>query len=278
MRFARRLVPLLTVAVAIAAPVSAHDFWLQPRGWQTSVGTPLPFTVEVGHGGFRERWTGKAERLVALRDLTPKRRIDLRPAFKAGGLEPHLTRAFDEPGLHIIGLASTNAVSELPSIRFNDYLKVEGLTPAIEARARSGSNDRPGREIYSRRAKALVQVGAGTPADAAFATRAIGLTLEIVPERSPYALGPDRQLPVRIVYHGRPLAGALVKLTSLEFDAKPLEIKRSDANGRVTFRVPPVGSWLVNVIWTRPIKSPVADYETIFSSMTFGYSGKRQVS
>lgn len=262
----------------LAVPVAAHDFWLQPRGWQVLAGMPLPFTVEVGHGSFRERWSGKAERLVALRDLTAKRRIDLRADFQPGGLVPHLIRNFNEPGLHIIGLTSTNAVSELPSIRFNDYIKVEGLTAAIDGRARAGTNDRPGRELYSRRAKALVQVGAPAPGDNRFATQPIGLTLEIVPERSPYALGPDRLLPVRVLYQGRPLAGALVKLTSLEFDAKPLETARTNTGGHAVFRVPPVGSWLVNVIWTRPIASPVADYETIFSSMTFGYSGKRQHS
>lgn len=262
----------------IAGPVAAHDFWLQPRGWQALPGVSLPFTVEVGHGSFRERWSGKAERLIALRDITSRGVTDLRRVFVPGGTEPHLTRAFREPGLHIIGLATTNAVSVLPSIRFNDYLKVEGLTPALDERARTGTSDRPGRETYSRRAKAYVQVGSAQPGDAALATQPIGLGLEIVPEISPYALGRDRALPVRVLYQGKPLSGALVKLTSLEFDAKPLETSRTDASGRAVFRVPPVGSWLVNVIWTRPIKSTTADYETIFSSLTFGYSGKRPAS
>lgn len=273
----RRLAPFI-VPLLIAAPVAAHDFWLQPRGWQTAVGTPLPFTIEVGHGSFRERWSGKAERLVALRDITSRGIRDLRRAFVPGGEVPHLTQSFREPGLHVIGLATTNAVSVLPAIRFNDYLKVEGLTPAIDQRIRLGTTDRPGRELYSRRAKAFVQVGPTLPDDTALALRPIGLGLEIVPERNPYALGADRTLPVRIIYQGKPLSGALVKLTTLEFEAKPLEIARSDADGRVVFRVPPVGSWLVNVIWTRPIKSAPADYETIFSSLTFGYSGKRPPS
>lgn len=273
----RRLAPLL-VPLIVAAPVAAHDFWLQPRGWQTTAGTPLPFTVEVGHGQFRERWSGKAERLVALRDITSRGIRDLRRAFVPGGQVPHLTQSFREPGLHIIGLATTNATSVLPAIRFNDYLKVEGLTPAIENRARLGTTDRPGREVYSRRSKAFVQVGPVLPSDDALALRPIGLGLEIVPDRNPYALGADRSLPVRIIYQGKPLSGALVKLTSLEFEAKPLEVVRSDAGGRAVFRVPAVGSWLVNVIWTRPIDTASANYETIFSSLTFGYSGKRPTS
>ena len=264
------------IVLLVATPAGAHDFWLQPRGWQATVGTPLPFTVEVGHGPFREHWSGKAERLIALRDIKMGGVDDLRPAFVEGGLSPHLTRIFRQPGLHVIGLVTTQASSELPSIRFNDYIGAEGLTLAINARAHAGTTDRPGREVYSRRAKALVQVGGTAPRDAILATRPIGLTLEIVPERDPYALGPDRRLPVRVIFEGRPLGGALVKLTSLEFDAKPLATARTDRNGRAAFRVPPVGSWLVNVIWSKPISSPLADFETTFSSLTFGYSAARK--
>ena len=98
------------------------------------------------------------------------------------------------------------------------------------------------------------------------------MTLEIVPLRDPYALGTDRQLPVRVMFEGRPLPGALVKLTNLEFDSKPLAMARTDTRGEASLRVPPVGSWLVNVIWTKPVHRPDADFETTFSSLTFGYS------
>lgn len=235
----------------------------------------MPFVVEVGHGPYRQQWGADGGHLLALRDLARNGDIDLRPLFKPGGTVPHLTRTFHRLGLHVVSLVSTNAYSDLPSIRFNDYIGVEGLTPAIDARARAGTTNANGRELYSRRAKALVQVGPASPADDAIATRPLGLTLEIVPLRNPYSLGADHILPVRVLYAGRPLPGALVKLTNLEFDDKPLRTVRSDAAGRASFEVPQVGSWLVNVIWTQPVTSPEADYRTVFSSLTFGYSAKR---
>lgn len=235
----------------------------------------MPFVVEVGHGPYRQQWGADGGHLLALRDLARNGDIDLRPLFKPGGTVPHLTRNFHRLGLHVVSLVSTNAYSDLPSIRFNDYIRVEGLSPAIDARTRAGTTSANGRELYSRRAKALVQVGPASPADDAIATRPLGLTLEIVPLRNPYSLGADHILPVRILYAGRPLPGALVKLTNLEFDDKPLRTVRSDAAGRASFEVPQVGSWLVNVIWTRPVISPKADYHTVFSSLTFGYSAKR---
>jgi hypothetical protein len=270
----RRLGALI-LGLSLGGAAQAHDFWLQPQSWQAAPGNPMPFVVEVGHGSFRQQWGADGGHLLALKDLAQGGAVDVRPLFRPGGKVPHLTRTFRREGLHIVSLVSTNAASDLPAIRFNDYIKAEGLTPAIDARTRAGTMASNGRELYSRRAKALVQVGRPNPHDDALATRPIGLTLEIVPLRNPYSLGADHVLPVQILYDGRPLPGALVKLTSLEFDAKPLEMGRSDAAGRASFRVPPVGSWLVNVIWTKPIADPQADYLTTFSSLTFGYPAKR---
>lgn len=266
LRAVKFLLPLMLTGTALA-----HDFWLQPRSWQAAPGVDMPFVVEVGHGPFRQQWGADASHLLVLRDQARGLEADLRPLFKAGGDVPHLTYAFRQPGLHIVSLVSTDTPSNLPWIRFNDYITVEGLTPAIDARTRAGTTNSNGRELYSRRAKALIQVGPATSRDDALATRPLGLTLEIVPLRNPYALKPDRILPVQVLYNGKPLAGALVKLTSLEFDVRPLAAIRSNAAGRVALRVPPTGSWLVNVIWTRPIVSPDADFQTVFSSLTFGY-------
>jgi hypothetical protein len=258
--------------VGLSAPVSAHDFWLQPRGWQAVPGVALPTTVEVGHGPFRQQWGGTAERLVELRDIAAGGVTDRRAGFRPSATGANLAPVFAAPGLHILTLATSPAQSELPSIRFNDYAQVEGLTPALAARARAGTMNTPGRELYSRRCKALIQVGAPSPDDTRIATRVIGHSLEIVPILSPYSLGADRQLPVRVLFEGRPLAGALVKLTNLEFDTKPIAMARTDGHGQARLRLPAVGSWLVNVIWTKPIVNPKADFETTFASLTFGYS------
>ena len=265
----------IAMLLMLAGSASAHDFWLQPLKWQIAPGVALPFVVEVGHGSFRQQWGADGGHLLQLRDLAQDGQIDLRSLFKPGGTVPHLTRIFRRPGLHVVSLVSTDVASDLPSIRFNDYINVEGLTPAIEFRTRTGTTNSNGRELYSRRAKALVQVGDATRNDDAVATRPLGLTLEIVPLRNPYSLGADHMLPVEILYNGRPLPGALVKLTNLEFDERPLYAVRSDASGRASFQVPQVGSWLVNVIWTRPVVVPGADFQTVFSSLTFGYPAKR---
>lgn len=171
----------------------------------------------------------------------------------------------------MIALQSNYAISELPAIRFNDYAREEGLVPILAARKSGGKTNAPGRERYSRRAKALIQVGPATPANQGFATRPIGLKLEIVPERSPYALGATRILPVHVLYNGRRLSNATVKLTNLGADERPVAVMITNRAGRAQFRVPATGAWLLNVVWSEPVRGdPKVDFDTTFSSLTFG--------
>ena len=139
---------MLLLALFLALPAAAHDFWIQPEP---------PYSLLVGHGPYRR-----------ISPIPPSR----------------ITR-FETIGDHLLVLETDDkAQSHLPAIRFNDYLAAEGLTPAIEERERTRRTGRDGSERYSRRAKALVGTG---PDDPLF-TRRLGLTLEIVPEPSPSAL------------------------------------------------------------------------------------------
>jgi hypothetical protein len=252
----------------------AHDFWLQTKGFQFPAPAVAPFVVLVGHGPARERWAGDPARVVFLKSFGPDgeqdHRADLGERQGSNGAF-HFTR----PGTYVIAMQTTLAESILPALRYNSYATEEGLTPALTLRTSTGQTGADGRELYSRRVKALIQVGNATGAQSQV-TRRVGLSLEIVPERDPYQLKPNERLPVRIYYEGKPLAGALVKLTNLDFDTRPVEMYRSDAAGRASFNVPDHGAWLVNVIWTKPIKgNPRFDFETTFSSLTFGYPAKR---
>jgi uncharacterized GH25 family protein len=258
--------------LAAASSAQAHDFWLQPRSYWIAPGALDPLSVQVGHVPVRQIWAADPTRVVQLRSLGPLGPVDRRAELRTGPRGDETRMAFKEPGVHVLAFQTTPAFSDLPALRFNAYAKDEGLAPAIAYRAAHGLNDQPGREIYSRRAKALVRVGDDPGADDRQVTTPVGLSLEIVPERNPYALGPRDPVPVRIYYGGRPLAGALVKLTNLEFDNRPLQTRLSDAEGRAAFDLPRRGTWLINVIWTQPLKgNPRADFETTFSSLTFGF-------
>lgn len=268
---------VLAATLGAAAVASAHDFWVQPLNFWIAPNSAVMTTLQVGHGEFRQRWTAPSVRVLRFNSTGPGPVADHRSELAVGTMEQdHLLR-FSQPGTHVLAMQTNYAASTLPSLRFNDYLKQEGLTPALELRARTKAEGQPGREIYSRRAKALVQVGPASDKPQPWVTRPLGLSLEIVPEVNPYAIGATGELPVRVYFEGRPLAGATVMLNNLDFDGRPLETFKTDSAGRAVFKTPRTGAWQLNVLWTKPLKGNAkADFDTTFSSLTFGFPRSAQ--
>ncbi len=267
-----RAVWIAVLGACVAIPAYAHDFWLQPARFWVVENTPVPISLLVGHGSNRQLWDSDINRVTSLRSVGPAGAVDMAGSIRQGGAGQ---MSFRGQGVHVVSLQTSHAESELPAVRFNDYLETEGLTPAIEARRRAGQTDEAGQEIYSRRAKALIRVGGATVTDTTHVTTPLGQTLEIVPERNPYAVAGGEALPFRIYYRGRPLAGALVKLHNLGADELPAATQRSNASGRVAFTLPRRGNWQLNVVWTEPVTGNAnADFDTTFASLTFGFAAR----
>jgi hypothetical protein len=204
-----------------------------------------------------------------------------RPVAGQDGADPAGLARFDAPGLHIVGYRSRHALSELPAEKFESYLREEGLESIIELRNARGQREAPGLELYSRCAKSLIAVGD----DAAKGRdRAIGFRLELVTERNPYALQPGEDLPVRLLFEGKPLAGALVEASPLEGKLTHLTA-RTDSHGRAVFKIPAErpGAWLLSSVHmveapsphadspqsAEPHPDPRADWESLWASLTF---------
>ena len=266
---------LLGLLACSRAPFAvAHDFWLQPSEYWTSPDALTSMTLQVGHGPFRQRSPIPARRITRFQAIAPKGEVlDLREQLRLGQAEEDGDFRLKSLGAHVLVLQTDDrAQAHLPSIRFNDYLRVEGLTPALEQRARQHRMDADGSERYSRCAKSIVQVGPPGAGSQGQVNKPVGLPLEIVPEANPYGAPRSASLPVRVIYAGRPLAGALVKLTNLKYDASPFEVHLTDHDGRASFTMPNSGTWLLNVIWTKALpRSAETDFETVFSSLSFGF-------
>lgn len=279
-RYRLHIVPFAALLMGLMYGVSAgaHDFWVQPAEYWLQPQIASSMTLQVGHGPFRQRSPIPPGRITRFETIGPDGiAIDMRGTLHVGGSADDGALKFSQPGAYVLVLETDNrAQSHLPAIRFNDYLKVEGLTPALEQRERLHQTDRDGSENYSRRAKSIVQIGPPEANSQIQVTRPLGLPLEIIPEANPYARPQPTALPVRVIYEGQPLQGALVKLTHLENDAAPLEAHLTDGMGRATFVMPTEGSWLLNVIWTKPLpRSRETDFETTFSSLSFGFPSTR---
>ena len=257
-----------------ASLAAAHDFWLEPQEFWTEPGALTLMTLQVGHGPFRQRSPIPARRIPRFQAMAPGGSVfDLRERLRLGHAAEDGDFRLTNSGTYLLVLQTDDrAQAHLPAVRFNDYLRVEGLTPALEWRAQLHMMDADGSERYSRCAKSIVQVGPPGTGAQSQVSKPIGLPLEIVPEVNPYRVPRPATLPVRVIYAGRPLTGALVKLTNLKDDATPLEVHPTDAEGRASFTLPTSGRWLLNVIWTEVLPpSEEADFETVFSSLSFGF-------
>ncbi len=271
----RFFVAATAFAAALCGAAAAHDFWMDSDRWAVADGRKIKIDFRVGHASDAKAWRLDPAREVSLTSIGPEGERDQRDAlvYPTAGEDSGAAMVLIGDGLHVIAFQTDETYSKLEARKFNAYLEEEGLDLVLKARRRAGRDREPGRELYSRRAKALIRVGA---AGADPAPAAIGQTLEIVPLDNPFALADGDALRVRIDYHGAPLPGATVSLENLDVGLWPELRRRTDAAGVAEFSFPRRGAWKLNVVWTRAIADEEpdgarADFETVFSSLTFGY-------
>ena len=107
---------------------------------------------------------------------------------------------------------------------------------------------------------------AGKPDVKTGADRVLGLRLELIAEKNPYVTG---RVPVRLLYEGKPLEGALVVAFNKAEPLKKLKA-RTDKDGRVQLEFIRPGTWLVTSVhmFPAPVKAD-ADWESVWASLTF---------
>ena len=257
---------LALLAGVLSAPLFAHDFWIEPSSFRPAVGSTVSARLVVGQK-FRGDALPRNPALIVRFGLVSDRGET--PVAGRAAEEPAGSVAIREPGLLLLVYRSRNSPLSLEPEKFDEYLREEGLERIIAAREKSGESRKPSREVFARCAKALLDAGGrGASARAGF-DRNLGLTLELVPERNPYAMRAGEELPVRLLYEGRPLEGALVAALPHAAPEEKLTA-RTDRNGRVRWKLPRDGVWLVKAVHMVPASPDTgADWQSLWASLTF---------
>ena len=233
----------------LARIATAHDFWLEPSTFRPAVGQKITVGLRVGQdfaGDAVPRSAGLLDQFT-IRDGGGQRAIE---GFE--NLDPAGYLRIEKPGLAVIGYRSKPYPLELPAEKFAEFLRTEGLESVVKFRGQ------PDREHFFRYAKAIVGVGS-----AGF-DRRLGYRYEIVPETNPLS---SPTLRLRVLFEGKPLAGALV--TAIDREGVRLTA-RSDSHGRVAIAVPKPGVWLVKSVWMVPAPAGSnVDWESLWASLTF---------
>jgi len=164
--------------------------------------------------------------------------------------------------------------------QFKSYLAGEGLDAVISWREKHQEEHVPSRERYSKYAKALIAVSSsagrsgagGSAGDNSVHSRPTGMTLEIVPDASPYDLRAGDPLPIRVLYRGKPAAGLQIQAAWAGAGvARQISIAgRTDANGALTVRLGRPGKWRLHTVLMERCADPkAADWESYWASLTF---------
>jgi uncharacterized GH25 family protein len=253
-----------------ASAAQAHEFWLMPQSFSVPLAQPFQLELRVGAG-----WPGESlgrnpdyiERFGFV-DAQGERRIAGQPGGNPAGVVTAKKR-----GAAWAVFRSKRSALTLEADKFESYLREEGLESIIEARRLNGTSKLPGRELYSRCAKSLLQVGNGSATPPAFLKRNTGLTLELIPQTDPHQLRGGGAFTVQLLYLNQPLRGALVKAlpqTAADAAKSPQLTGRTDAQGRVTLPLPHGGVWLINAVHMVAAAPQLnADWESVWSSLTF---------
>lgn len=252
---------LLLCATAGRAPLSAHDMWIEPTAFESG-GEIIGLRLRVGQDLIGDPLVHDP---ALIKDFIVDDANGRRPVVGRPGTDPAGLVRLASRGVAVVAYTSRPSRVEMAGEKFDRYLQEEGLDAVAAARARTASRG-PVRERFSRCAKSLLSFGGGDPLSG---TRPLGLALELIAERNPYALMSGADLPVRLLYQGHPLRGALVVALNQTNPAERLSA-RSDKDGRVQFRLPRAGMWLVKAVHAVPAAPGTdADWESVWASLTF---------
>ena len=231
-----------------------HDMWIEPATFWPAAGQPVGVKLRVGQEMLGDP-IPRSARLI--REFIVVDAAGRRTVMGREGSDP---AGYVRGGEAVIGYWSHPSVVELEADKFNLYLKEEGLESVLAERARRKQSDLKVREQFSRCAKSLM-AGAGD--------QVLGFPLELLAERNPHTLS-GAELPLRLTYESKPLAGALVVAMNRQRPAEKV-MARTDKDGRVRLALRGDGVWLVKAVHMTPAGEEWASY---WASLTFGLGSK----
>lgn len=254
--------------LTIISSLSAHEFWLNPGRFIYKRTEKINIRFLAGENFEGENWTGNNERIKSLQIYYGNVSDDLSPVVtEATGdsIEYFMT----DEGTHLIAFNSNNAFMEMEPSKFEEYLKEDGLTNALEYRKQHNETGCPGREFYQRCAKTIIQVGDVKDKTFSFATE---LVIDIIPYSNPYQLTNNQLFRAKVFYKRSPLANALIKVWHRTNNKTQKKELRTDTKGEIVFRVSTKGKWMISIVkMERLIDNPIGDWQSYWGSLTWGY-------
>lgn len=253
----------LLLAALTALPLLGHDTYLLPDKFVAQPGEPVVLSLCSGDT-FLESEAATNPVQIVLAHYGSNARIT---GWSAGDTTTTATIKAPESGSYYAVVSIRPQYSELEWEDFEAYLAEESLGHILAWRKKNNEEKKPGREMYSHYAKTLLVSGAP---DKGWA-RVIGLPIEIVPDADPSSAQKDDSLPVRVLYRGRPLKGAVISAVWVNGNDRGSSVTAAtDSAGRTKVQIDSTGHWKLHTIhMQRRADRSEADWESYWASFTF---------
>jgi len=254
---------------AVSLPTtSAHDTWLIPD--QFNLAPKSTVTLDMTSGmEFPKLDTGpKPERVQSATCRLAGKTFEITNKAAA----PHSLQfkaELPEAGVATFWVKLPPRSIELKPEEVKEYLDEVDAPEALRKQWAEMKEQR-WRESYTKHQKTFARVG--DPASDLSWAVPVGTFLEIVPEKDPTTLKAGDDFPVRVLKDGNPFAG--FSLNAVNAGQPKGETRKTDADGRVTFRLDAAGRWLLRGTDIRKSNQPDTDWESDFVTLTVEAKGK----
>ncbi len=245
----------------------AHEYYLMPESFTPNSGVEFAVRHRLGQKfkgnelPFINNWNIRSE-LWKDGEKTSIRGMDGdRPALKITGQGKGLMSVVHQSNVDFITFKTWE--------KFKNYVTKEGLGHALLPSQQGRNPKLDLKEGYSRFAKTLVALGA----EPSGRDQPTGLKIELVALAHPLALKATDPMPVQLLYEGRPLEGARIKVfvgVGTEF----VHQINTDKEGKALIPAGGPGPYLLNAIhMTEPQGSEAreknAHWESFWASLTY---------
>lgn len=252
----------------VGTSVRGHDTWLIPDQFDVTPKSTVTLDMTSGMEFPKLDVAPKPERVESAKCRLAGKTFDITNKSAAPNSLQFRAELADV-GVATFWVKLPPRSIELKPDQVKEYLDE---VDAPEALRKQWSEMKPQRwrESYTKHPKTFARVGE-PQLDRSWAEPA-GMFLEIVPENAPTAVKVGDDFAVRVLKDGKPFAG--FSLNAVAAGEPKGETKKTDSDGRVTFRLSKQGRWLLRGTDIRRSSQPETDWESDFATLTFEAKGK----
>ena len=264
----RTIISVLVVLI-LAAPIFAHEFWLESDSFFLKLNERGQIRLFSGEALKKdEERPYQASKTISFDMLSNDGKFDMRPLVEDEST-PFLKFGADHSGTFLLNLERNWSYIKLDAAKFEEYLREDGMEYIIDERKRLGESMKEGSERYSRYIKTILQVGDNRTGAAK--TR-VASKLEILPLENPYSKKVGENVKLQLLFGGLPLREKMVFADNRDGEQYSTQKLTTDKEGKVTFKLDRKGVWLIRLVHMQrcPKNCGGADWESFWGALSFG--------